>query len=262
MTNVLPFKGIALFTPGGDLIYGIDPDKQAQWHSQLCSGLQKIWNLADTPHFLVPGYTATVERWLNPQTQEIEVIAEAYPAVERYIPLLQLLFNLEATTKWEIAPWREEYCNRAVIETYKPRFPQLWLHQNLIVRLDPKHSNLTSENSDCNSRDFLPRLSPSTDKPSPATALHTGSYVLRLFISSEDSNAEETLSSIHQLLEESLGSPYTLKVIDLKKNPQQAEIHQIAVTPTLVRVSPKPVRRIIGQLDDIQRVLRIVTSFD
>jgi len=249
MTNVLPsiFKGIALFTPGGDLIYGIDPDKQAQWHNDLCLGLQKIWGLTDSPHFLVPGYTATVERWLNPQTQEIEVIAEVYPAVERYIPLLQLLFNLEATTKWKIAPWREEYCSRAVIETYKPRFPQLWLHQDLIVRLDPKHLTLNSENS---------------GQPNPMATLRPDSYVLRLFISSDDTNAEQTLSNIHQLLEESLGSRYTLKVIDLRKSPQQAAIHQIFVTPTLVRVSPKPVRRIIGQLDDIQRVLRIITSFE
>ena len=259
MTNVLPriFKGIALFTPGGDLIYGIDPDKQAQWHNDLCLGLQKIWGLADSPHFLVPGYTATVERWLNPQTQEVETIAEAYPAVERYIPLLQLLFNLEATTKWEIAPWREEQCSRAIIETYKPHFPQLWSCQDLIVRLDPKHTAQNLENSDRNTSNF----SNSVDLLSASGEL-TSTYVLRLFISSDDTNAEETLSSIHQLLEESLGSPYTLKVIDLKKSPQQADIHKIAVTPTLVRLSPEPVRRIVGQLDDIQRVLRILTSFE
>lgn len=53
MTTVLPqvFKGIALFTPGGDLIYGIDPHKQTQWHSHLCQGLQAIMGLTDSPHF-------------------------------------------------------------------------------------------------------------------------------------------------------------------------------------------------------------------
>ena len=50
-------------------------------------------------------------------------------------------------------------------------------------------------------------------------------------------------------------------MIDISQNPQQALAHRILVTPTLVRVSPKPVRRIVGQLDDIQRVLNIITGF-
>jgi circadian clock protein KaiB len=245
MTNVLPniFKGIALFTPGGDLIYGIDPSKQAQWHIHLCLGLQEIWGLSDSPHFLVPGYTATVERWLDPQTQQIKAIAEAYPRVQRYIPLLQVLFDLEPTTNWHIAPWQEEYCNRAVIETYHQKFPQLWSERDLIIRLDPKQSaQLATEIS-------------SSDAINPE---QVGSYVFRLFISSDNATAEKTLSSIHQLLEQGLDSPYSLKVIDIKKNPEQAIINQVVVTPTLVRVEPKPVRRIVGQFDDIQRVLSII----
>lgn len=257
MTNVLPniFKGIALFTPGGDLIYGIDPNKQAQWHSDLCLGLQKIYGLADSPHFLVPGYTATVERWLDPQTQQIRVIAEAHPPVERYISLLHILFNLDDTTKWHIAPWQEEHCNRAVIETYRPHFPQLWEQRELIVRLDPHCSAITSTISDTETDN-----TPTAD--SRTASEQNGGYVLRLFISGNNPSAEKTLGSIHQLLENGLGSPYTLKVIDVNKNPQQATIDKIAVTPTLIRVSPKPVRRIVGQLDDIQRVLRIISSFN
>ncbi|MFM7558989.1 MAG: circadian clock protein KaiB, partial [Cylindrospermopsis raciborskii] len=53
------FKGIALFTPGGDLIYCIDPSKQKRWHLHLCGVLQQILNLSEPPHFLVPCYTAT-----------------------------------------------------------------------------------------------------------------------------------------------------------------------------------------------------------
>ena len=98
MINVLPqvFKGIALFTPGGDLIYGINSSKQTQWHVHLCHELQKMLNLADSPHFLVPGYTATVERWLDPSTHQLQTIAEVYPALQQYIPLLQALFELDA----------------------------------------------------------------------------------------------------------------------------------------------------------------------
>lgn len=236
------------------MIYGVDPNKQAQWHSDLCLGLQEKWNLADSPHFLVPGYTATIERWLNPQTQHINTIAEVYPPVERYIPLLQALFNLEATTQWQIAPWQEEHCNRAVIETYKSQFPQLWEQRDLILRCDPKTSF-----------SFVPTSKAASYHNNLAHKSQLGErsdvYGLHLFISGDRQNTEKTLSHLHQLLERDLGHPYTLKVIDIEQNPQAALNHQIITTPTLIRVSPKPVKRIVGQLEDIGRILRILTSF-
>lgn len=252
MINVLPqvFKGIALFTPGGDLIYGINSSKQTQWHAHLCHELQKMLNLADSPHFLVPGYTATVERWLDPATHQLQTIAEVYPAVQQYIPLLQALFKLDAKTEWQIAPWQEEHCHRAVIETYKPHFPQLWQRQDLVIRLDPKQSTkLTSKDSGI-LQDHI-----------RTTVIKSEGYNLRLFISSQNDSAEKTLSNLHQLLEERLTNPYTLKVIDVAKNPEQAIIHRVITTPTLIRVSPGPVKRIVGQLDDISRVLQIISSF-
>ena len=262
MTNVLPsiFKGIALFTPGGDTIYGIDPDKQAQWHQDLCLGLQEKWGLADVPHFLIPGYTATVERWLNPQTQQIEAIAEAFPPVERYIPLLQVLFNLETQVKWQIAPWEEEYCNRAIIETYKPHFPQLWEQRDLIIRLDPERTTSTQNNLTIIDNSAA-KIVTAGNKHNNIDVQRGSTYVLRLFISGDNADADKTLSNIHQLLERGLDSPYTLKVIDIDNNPQQAARDGILVTPTLVRVSPLPVRRIVGQLEDIDRILSIITSF-
>ena len=253
MANILPkvFKGIALFTPGGDLIYGIDPHKQAQWHIHLCRGLQEIFGLTAPPHFLVPGYTATVERWLDPQTQQLRTIAEVYPAVQRYIPLLRVLFELEATTDWHLAPWQEEYCNRGAIETHRQHFPQLWSRQDLIVRLAPKP--LTE--LDKGDRQLLE--SNTTDIRNPEAE----GYVLQLYISSNNHSAEATLNSIHQLLEAGLTSPYSLKVIDIAKNPEQAAIARIVTTPTLIRVSPKPTRRVVGQLHDIPRILSIISSF-
>ena len=256
MTNVLPdiYKGIALFTPGGDLIYGIDPDKQAQWHSHLCFELQKKWGLADLPHFLVPGYTATVEKWLDPNTNKIKTIAEVYPSVQRYIPLLQTIFNLEPSVQWRLAPWQEEHCNRAVIDTYRPHFSKLWLQQNLIIRLDQSsfHQN-NSENSNLNATNLCPDAA-------QAISEQVG-YAFRLFISGKNNATEQTLSCIHQLLEEGLTSPYTLKIVDICQNPEQAAIHQIFVTPTLIRVSPKPAKRIVGQFDDIPRILKIIANF-
>ena len=255
------FKGIAVFTPGGDLIYGIDPNKQSHWHMHLCLGLQEIWGLSEPPHFLVPGYTATVEHWLDPQTQKIRVIAEAYPAVQRYIPLLTVLFGLKTIEIWQIAPWQEEYCDRSIMETYRQRFPQLWEERDLIVRFDPKHDahlSVVPQVKRINSEENYFDGNSSISQPQQK---RTGNYVLYLFLSGERENTEETLATVHQILERGLTTPYTLKVIDIQKNPEQAEIHHISAAPTLIRVSPLPVRRIVGQLDDIQRVLRIISSF-
>lgn len=253
MIDVFPkvFKGIALFTPGGDLVYGIDPSKQTQWHINLCHGLQKILDLPDSPHFLVPGYTATVERWLDPATNQLQTIAEVYPAIRRYIPLLQVLFELESTTQWQVAPWQEEHCNRAVIETYKSHFPQLWQRHDLVVRIDPPQLAKPTLENNLNLHETA--FQGTTPQPE--------GYNLRLFISSDNYHAEQTLSNIHHLLEEGLTSPYTLKVIDVAKHPEQAVIHRVITTPTLIRVAPKPIKRIVGQLDDISRVLSIISSF-
>ena len=248
MVDVLPqvFKGIALLTPGGDLIYGIDQYKQTQWHAHLCDALQQILGLSDSPHFLVPGYTATVERWLNPTTHQLETIAEVYPAAERFIPLLEVLFGLDSSTKWSIAPWQEEHCNRAIIETYKNDFYQLWQQHDLILRHDPKPTSLNL---------VTPEQAEAQPKNSPVAG-----YKLHLFISSDNSGAERTLNNIHQLLEAELTHPYSLKVIDVAKNPEQAVLQRVITTPTLIRISPQPIKRIVGQLDDIPRILSIILS--
>ena len=241
------FKGIALFTPGGDLVYTIDPKKQERWHIHLCLCLQEVFGLPEPPHFLVPAYTATVDRWLNPVTGNIEVAAELYPAVKQYLPLLQVLFNTK--TSWQVASWQEEHCNPAIIETYRRQFSPLWETKDLIIKLDPQNPRVK----------IVPPLElepKSTITPSP----YREGYILRLFISSDSLNIEKTLDSIHQALEQGLVSPYTLKIIDIKKNPEQAEVNHIAATPTLVRIFPEPVKRIVGNLDNPEKVLRIISS--
>lgn len=248
------FKGIALFTPGGDLIYGIDSNKQSQWHIHLCMGLQEILSLTEPPHFLIPGYTATVERWLNPRTQTIETIAEIYPAVQCYQSLLKVLFETEDTV-WQVAPWQEEYCNSLILETYRGQFPQLWQDHDLVIRLDSQSSQNTQIKS-FNSGE--PNLALPIN--SLINQQKTDGCILQLFISNDNSTTEKTLASIHQILEQGLTCPYTLKVIDISKYPEQAEKYHVSATPTLVRVWPEPIRRIVGELNDFQRVLKIISS--
>lgn len=240
------FKGIALFTPGGDLIYGIDPNKQTHWHIHLCVGIQEILGLSEPPHFLVPGHTATVDRWLDPHSQQPITLAEVYPAIQLYTPLLAVIFETGELV-WQTVPWQEEYCDPIIIETYRDRFPQLWEDHDLIVRFDPNNSHSYTKKS-------------AAESTAISSTTSADSYILRLFISGNSTATEKTLAIIHELLEEGLDRSYTLKVIDIAQHPEQAEIHQISATPTLIRVWPQPVRRIIGELNDLQRVLRIISS--
>jgi circadian clock protein KaiB len=85
-------------------------------------------------------------------------------------------------------------------------------------------------------------------------------YLLRLFVSGNSEATEYTLKSLHQLLEHSLNHPYTLKVIDVSKHPDLAEANQISATPTLLRLWPQPVRRIVGDLNDFETLLRVLAA--
>jgi circadian clock protein KaiB len=237
------FKGIALFTPGGDLIYCIDPSKQGRWHLHLCAALQEILDLPEPPHFLVPCYTATIDHWLNPRTQQVQIFAEAYPVVMRHQAVLNAIFG-KGDLVWQSAPWQDGLCDRLVLSTYRTRFEQLWEDHDLIVRLDL---------ADFPSQYQQPVIS---KEPVPANIQSPPGYVLRLFVAGHSATTEKILQNLHESLERSLGYPYTLKVIDVLTNPEQAEINQVSATPTLVKVWPHPIRRIVGNLDDMDKLLQ------
>lgn len=240
------FKGIALFTPGGDVIYCIDPNKQNRWHLHLCAGLQEILGLAEPPHFLVPCYTATIDKWLDSRTTEMRISAEAYPPVLRYEVLLNAVFNT-GDLVWQAAPWPEELCDPIVLATYRDQFPQLWEEHDLVVRFD---KNVLD-----------PHFQPEICSPLPKPPEPQG-YVLRLFVSGHNASTERTLQTLYHLLEQSLYQPYTLKVIDVFKHPEQAEADQVSATPTLVKVWPRPVRRIVGEIEDANSILKLLISPD
>lgn len=242
---VQTFKGIALFTPGGDLVYCIDPNKKGRWHLHLCVSLQEKLSLSEPPHFLVPGYTATIDRDLDPKTGQLLTWAEVYPPVQRYQVLLNAIFGTVGLV-WQTSPWQEESCNPIVIETYRHQFPQLWEEHDLIFRLE------ANENQDLG----LTQAIPSSSLLIPQTT----SYVLRLFVSGHSWSTQKALESLHQLLEEGLNYPYTLKVIDIVKHPEEAEQYNVSATPTLVRINPKPIRKVVGSFDDMPRILQIIAA--
>ncbi|MGB3493123.1 MAG: circadian clock KaiB family protein [Elainellaceae cyanobacterium] len=247
-SSVALFRGIALFTPGGDLVYCIDPTKRDRWHLQLCAIIQEVLGLAEPPHFLVPCYTATVDRWVDATTQKVCLAAEASPFVMQHQALLNAVFGLEHI-RWRPHKTLPDVCAPMVVHQFRPQFPQLWKHHDLIIQAD--RSRLTAS--------AHVNIEPSMGSFLKKTAEPQG-YVLRLFISGKGSATEMLLKRLHTILERSLREPYTLKVVDISKNPEQAEADQISATPTLVKAWPLPVKRIIGDLYDAEALLNFLSS--
>lgn len=82
-----------------------------------------------------------------------------------------------------------------------------------------------------------------------------GKYVLRLYIAGNTPQSSRAVANIKKLCESSLKDRYELNVIDLYQSPEDAKGEQIVVAPTLVKQLPLPLRRLIGDLSNTNRVL-------
>ena len=80
-------------------------------------------------------------------------------------------------------------------------------------------------------------------------------YILRLYIAGKTPRSVAALDNLKKICEEHLAGRYKLQVVDLLENPQLARGDQILAIPTLVRKLPLPMRRIIGDLSNTERVL-------
>ena len=80
-------------------------------------------------------------------------------------------------------------------------------------------------------------------------------YILRLYIAGQTPRSVAALANLKEICEEHLAGRYTLQVVDLLENPKLARGDQILAIPTLVRKLPMPMRRIIGDLSNTERVL-------
>ena len=78
---------------------------------------------------------------------------------------------------------------------------------------------------------------------------------LRLYIAGQTRRSITALTNLRRICEEHLAGRYRVEVIDLLQHPDQAQRDQIVAIPTLVRRLPEPIRRIIGDLSDSERVL-------
>ena len=88
-----------------------------------------------------------------------------------------------------------------------------------------------------------------------ATALAKNEYQLRLYVAGHTARSVAALDNLKRLCETHLQGRYRIEVIDLLVNPKLAAGDQILAVPTLVRKFPEPIRKIIGDLSDEERVL-------
>ena len=80
-------------------------------------------------------------------------------------------------------------------------------------------------------------------------------YVLRLYVTGMTQRSTEAFATIKALCEERLQGRYELEVIDIYQHPQLAIDEQIIAVPTLVKMLPAPLRRLVGDLSNVERVL-------
>jgi circadian clock protein KaiB len=80
-------------------------------------------------------------------------------------------------------------------------------------------------------------------------------YDLRLYVAGETSRSLAALANLRKICDEHLKGRFRIQVIDLLKRPQLARGDQILAIPTLVRRLPAPIRKLVGDLSDMERAL-------
>jgi len=92
------------------------------------------------------------------------------------------------------------------------------------------------------------KLAPSGGKP-------VSKYLLRLFVTGTSSRTGTAIANLRRICEQELRGQYDLEIIDVLQFPDVAEDEKILATPTLIKSLPLPLRRVIGDLSDKEKVL-------
>jgi len=88
-------------------------------------------------------------------------------------------------------------------------------------------------------------------RPSP----NAEQWQLRLYTAGQTPRSLAAIRNLKKVCEEHLAGQYEIEVVDLLVNPRLAKDHQIVAIPTLVRKLPAPLRKIVGDLSDVERTL-------
>ncbi|MFA4848404.1 MAG: circadian clock protein KaiB [Methanoregula sp.] len=98
-------------------------------------------------------------------------------------------------------------------------------------------------------------ITPKTNRKKKSEEPASEAWILRLYVAGQTPNSLTAFDNLRKICEEYLECQYTIEVIDLLKNPQLAKDHQIIAVPTLIRNLPTPVKKIIGNLSNTEKVL-------
>lgn len=82
-----------------------------------------------------------------------------------------------------------------------------------------------------------------------------GEYTLTLYITGKSPRTDRAIANIRRICAQDLGGRYQLTIIDVLQNPELAEKAKIIATPTLIKELPPPLRRVIGDLSNTEKVL-------
>ena len=93
----------------------------------------------------------------------------------------------------------------------------------------------------------------SSRRPDPEDALPK--YLLRLFVTGASSRTATAITNLRRICDQELEGQYDLEIIDVQEFPDLAEDEKILATPTLIKSLPLPLRRVIGDLSDTEKVL-------
>jgi circadian clock protein KaiB len=106
---------------------------------------------------------------------------------------------------------------------------------------------LRSNDANKTSRSAKPSVAAKNDAPE--------TWNLRLYVAGQTPKSLAAFSNLKRLCEQHLAGRYQIEVIDLVKQPQLAQNDQIVALPTLVRKLPEPIKRVIGDLSNFERVV-------
>jgi circadian clock protein KaiB len=94
-----------------------------------------------------------------------------------------------------------------------------------------------------------------SDKISPGPHSRQAKYVLRLYVSRSTLKSERAIANMERVCEEHLKGRYDLEVIDIHEQANLARDEQIVAVPTLIKRLPLPLRRLVGDMSDLNKVL-------
>jgi circadian clock protein KaiB len=101
----------------------------------------------------------------------------------------------------------------------------------------------------------MPESIAGTEKMPVLTSITDKQWMLRLYVAGQTLKSVMARANLHKICEQHLSNRYHVEVIDLLENPTLAKDDQIIAIPTLMRNFPVPVRKIIGDLSNTERVL-------